>query len=60
VRHGGAERPGLRPFGVDVDPLVIAGDIGECVDPGLVDDHPVAGAEIGARRLEQLRGAGEP
>ena len=55
--NGPAERRfGVRPFGVDVDPLVVAGGIGEEVDPGLVDLDPVAGAEVLADRyLEGMR-----
>jgi hypothetical protein len=32
VRNGRAERPGLGPLLVDVDPLVVAGRLGEQVD----------------------------
>ena len=41
-----AERPGLGPLDVDVDPLVVAGGVGELVDPLLGDLHVVAVAEV--------------
>ena len=41
-----AERPGGGALGVDVDPLVVAGGVGERVDPLLVDRDPVAVAEV--------------
>ena len=40
-----AERRLLRALGVDVDPLVVAGDVGERVDVLLGDLVPVGGAE---------------
>ena len=39
---------GLGPLDVDVDPLVVAGDVGEVVDALLVDVQPFADAEFGA------------
>ena len=42
--------PVAARFGVDVDPLVVAGRLGEAVDAVLVDLEPVAGAEVGAGR----------
>ena len=36
----------LGPDRVDVDPLVVAGGVGELVDLRLVDDVPVAVAEV--------------
>src|SRR3954469_9987871 len=42
VRDRRAERAGLRPLGIDVDPLVVAGRIGEQIDPLLRDLDPVA------------------
>ena len=45
--------PSFGPLDVDVDPLVVAGRVGEPVDAVLVDGDPVAGAELladGARR----------
>ena len=39
-----AERPVLGPLGIDVDPLVVAGGVGERVDPLLGDLQPVGRA----------------
>ena len=41
-----AERPGLGPLDVDVDPLVVAGGVGELVDLVLGDLDVVAVAEV--------------
>jgi len=49
------ERPVLSPYGVDMDPLVIAGGVGEHVDALLVDLHPGAGTEVGADEAGQRR-----
>jgi hypothetical protein len=38
----------LGPLDIDVDPLVVAGDIGEVIDALLVDFQPFADAEFGA------------
>src|ERR1700760_2272993 len=46
VGHRSAERPGRGALGVDVDPLVILGVVGEAVDPLLVDLEPLAGADL--------------
>ena len=43
---GAAERSGGRALDVDVDPLVVAGGLGERVDAVLLDGQPVAGAEV--------------
>jgi hypothetical protein len=40
-----------RPLDVDVNPLVVAGRLGELVDPLLVDQDPFAGAEVFANVL---------
>ena len=45
---------GLRPLNVDVDPLVIAGYLGELVDELLGHLAPVAGADRLAYELSQL------
>lgn len=45
MRDGGPVRAAARAFGVEVDPLVVAGRLGESVDALLVDREPVAGAE---------------
>ena len=49
-----AERAGLGPLGVDVDPLVVAGGVGEQVHPLLGDLDPVAVAEVLAHERAQL------
>ena len=36
----------LGTLGIDVDPLEVAGRLGELVDPLLGDLHPVAVAEV--------------
>ncbi len=41
MRDGGAERALLRLLGIDVNPLVVAGRLGELVDPLLLDLQPV-------------------
>src|SRR2546429_3977156 len=46
VGDGAAERTFLGPLDVDVDPLVVAGGLGERVDPLLGDLQPVAVAEV--------------
>ena len=55
---GGAERRVLRPLGVDVDELVVVGDVGELVDLVLGDLEPLAGAlvvaDVGLEVLERL------
>ena len=46
MRDRAAERRLRRALGVDVDPLVVAGDVGERVDLGLRDLVPVGDAEL--------------
>jgi hypothetical protein len=48
VRDRRAERAGLCPLGVNVDPLVIAGRVGEEVDALLRDLDPVADRRVAA------------
>ncbi len=50
---------GLGAGDIDVDPLVVAGDIGEIVDALLVDIHPVADAEFGADRRYRIVDGGD-
>ena len=50
------ERPVLRALGIDVDPLVVAGGVGELIDPVLGDLQPLAVPEVRARRRAQLVG----
>jgi hypothetical protein len=59
VRDGAAERPGRGALGVDVDPLVVSGGVGEQGDLLLRDGVPAAVAEMRADRLLQLRNAVE-
>src|SRR6476646_200767 len=56
VGDGGAVGAlGLRPLGVDVDPLVVAGELGEGVDVGLGDRPPPGRADLLAdQRLHPL------
>jgi hypothetical protein len=49
-----AERTLRCAFGIDVDPLVVAGRGRERVDPLLADLDPRRGAEFSARR-ERIR-----
>ncbi len=51
------ERPGLGPLDVDVDPLVVAGGVGELVDLVLGDLDAVAVAEVLADERAQFVGA---
>ena len=55
-----AERAGLGPLGVDVDPLVVAGGVGELVDLLLGDLVPLARlqrlADLLAQSLEAVHG----
>ena len=53
MRDRRAERPGLGPLGVHVDPLVVERGVGELVDLVLGDRDPVGGAEVGADGVEQ-------
>jgi hypothetical protein len=53
VRDGPAEGAGPGRLDVDVDPLVVAGGVGELVDPLLGHLHPLGAAEVRAgARLE--------
>jgi hypothetical protein len=42
----------LGAVGVDVDPLVVLGDVGEFVDAVLVEFLPLADAEFGTDRCD--------
>ena len=56
VRDGRAERAVLRARGIDVDPLVVAGGVGEQVHPLLGDLHPLAEPEVRSlRRAQRVR-----
>ena len=44
----------LRAFGVDVDPLMVAGCIRELVDAGLIDHELLAHAEVFSNRVFEL------
>src|SRR6266568_2814654 len=56
---GAAEGSGLGPLGIDVDPLMVAGGIGEGVDLLLSDRMPVAYAGFFADVLLELFDAGD-
>ena len=49
MRDRAAERACRRALRVDVDPLVVAGRVGERVDPLLRDLEPLARAELEPR-----------
>ena len=49
----------FRAFGIDVDPLMIAGGAGESIDLGLVDVDPAADADFLADMVEQIVGMGK-
>ena len=55
---------GRGPVHVDMDPLVVAGGVGELVDPLLGDVHPVGPAEVraggGAQVVERVEDASPP
>jgi hypothetical protein len=59
VGDGGAERTVGGTGRVHMDPLVVAGGLGEQVDPLLVDLDPVAGPDLGADGGGQLGRGGE-
>ena len=46
--------PLLGALRVDVDPLVVAGGLGELIDPRLLDGQPVGGAEGAPDRVGQV------
>ena len=48
MRDGAAERAVLGAFDIDMNPLVIAGDVGKAVDAILIDQQPLGRAECGA------------
>ena len=48
-----AERRLLRPLGVDVDVVVIVGEVREAIDPLLGHLLPVGVAEVAAERFAQ-------
>jgi hypothetical protein len=45
---------GPGPFYVDVNPLVVDGDIGELVDAILVDHEPAADTQFGTDQCDRL------
>jgi hypothetical protein len=51
VGNGATERSLLRAADVDVNPLMVAGRLGEGVDTGLIDGHPARDAKRLAGRL---------
>ena len=54
VRDRPAERTVRRALGVDVDPLMIVGGVGEQVDTVLVDLEPFGGAQFCALCCDEL------
>ncbi len=59
MRDGRAERTFGSTSRVDMDPLMVAGGVGELVDPVLGDLQPIAGSEVGANRGGDLVGRAE-
>ena len=59
MSDGAAEGSGGGSLGVDVDPLVVVGGIGEGVHAFLVDGQPLGGAELLADSAGDLLEAGE-
>jgi hypothetical protein len=59
VGDGAAERALFGALGVDVDPLVVAGDLGEAVDALLIHGQPVGDAELLSEQALQLLGRGD-
>ena len=59
MRDRAAERSGGGSLGVDVDPLVVVGGVGEGVHAFLVDGEPLGGAEVFADSAGDLLEAGE-
>ena len=57
MRDRAAERGRCRPLGIDVDELLVLGDLGEGVDPRLIDDQP-AGGETRVRPWRRVRPLG--
>ena len=51
---GRPERPLRGALGIDVDPLVVAGRLGEQLDRALLDRHPLARLELEVGRALQL------
>jgi hypothetical protein len=51
VGDGPAEGPGLGPLDVDVDPLVVAGGVGEEVHGLLGDEVRLGRAELGPHQV---------
>ena len=59
MRDSAAERPRLRALDIDVDPLMVAGDLGKAIDARLVDRQPVGRAERAALGADKVGGRGE-
>ena len=53
--NGSTEAASFRFFGIDVNPLVIAGGIGKQIDAGLVDGESVALTQALAHRGFQIQ-----
>ena len=50
---------GLGAFDVDVDPLMVAGDVGEVVDPLLADLQPVTDTEFASDQCLRVVDGGD-
>jgi diguanylate cyclase (GGDEF)-like protein/PAS domain S-box-containing protein len=59
VGNGGTEWSRLRSFGIDVNPLVVEGRVGEFVDLVLRDRDPIGHAEVGTDGAEKILWRGE-
>jgi hypothetical protein len=54
VRDGRPERPARRLVKIDMDPLVVAGRIGELIDAFLGDQNPIGLTNFGADETRQV------
>ena len=53
MRHRGTERRfARRPFGIDVDELMVFGNVGESIDPALIDGVPGGKSDFLANEVE--------
>ena len=49
-----AERAVCRTLGIDVDPLMVVGGVGEQIDALLCDLQPIGGTELAALGSDEL------
>ena len=52
--HGRAKGAILGPFRIDMDPLEIAGALGEAVDPRLIDGQPIGNGDFLVHMVEKI------